>query len=86
MFDSYRSSRIFPFDDTRLLKSLFFVLGAKASANLYSLIETTKANDLEPYNYLRHVFTELPRAKTLEHIEALLPYNFKRAQLNPGHR
>ncbi len=49
--------------------------GADASARLYSLIETAKANGLEPYAYLCHVFTELPKAKTLEDIEALLPWN-----------
>jgi len=53
------------------------VKGVKASANLYSLIETAKANGLEPYAYLRHVFTELPKAETVEAIEALLPGNFK---------
>jgi transposase len=42
------------------------VKGVKASANLYSLIETAKANGLEPYAYLRHVFTELPKAESLE--------------------
>ncbi len=51
------------------------VKGVKASANLYSLIETAKANGLEPYGYLRHVFTELPKAETVEAIEALLPGN-----------
>ena len=51
------------------------VKGVKASANLYSLIETSKANGLEPYAYLRHVFTELPKAETVEAIEALLPGN-----------
>ena len=49
------------------------VKGVKASANLYSLIETAKANGLEPYAYLRRVFTELPQAETVEAIEALLP-------------
>ncbi len=49
--------------------------GAEASALLYSLIETAKANKLEPYAYLRHIFTELPRATTLEDYEALLPWN-----------
>ncbi|HHM04522.1 MAG TPA: transposase domain-containing protein [Gammaproteobacteria bacterium] len=29
--------------------------GAKASATIYSLIETAKANGLEPFTYLRHV-------------------------------
>ena len=49
------------------------VSGAKASANLYSLIETAKANGLEPYQYLKTIFTELPKATTVEQIEALLP-------------
>ncbi len=49
------------------------VKGVKASANLYSLIETAKANGLEPYAYLRRIFTELPRADTVEAIETLLP-------------
>ena len=49
------------------------VAGVKASANLYSLIETAKANNLEPYAYLRTLFTDLPRAQTLDDIEALLP-------------
>jgi transposase len=49
------------------------VKGVKASANLYSLIETAKANGLEPYAYLRHLFMELPKATTVEAIEALVP-------------
>lgn len=51
------------------------VKGAKASANIYSLIETAKANSLEPYHYLRYVFKELPKAETLDQIEKLLPFN-----------
>lgn len=51
------------------------VQGAKSSANLYSLIETAKANGLEPYEYLRRVFTDLPRANNIEEIDALLPWN-----------
>ncbi|MEJ1335802.1 MAG: IS66 family transposase [Candidatus Sedimenticola sp. (ex Thyasira tokunagai)] len=50
--------------------------GAKASAALYSLIETAKANGLEPYAYLQRIFKELPAAQSLEEIEALLPWNF----------
>lgn len=49
------------------------VHGVKASANLYSLIETAKVNNIEPYAYLRQLFTELPKANTVEDIEALLP-------------
>ena len=53
------------------------VPGAKSSANLYSLIETAKANGLEAYSYLKLVFTELPKAQTVEQIESLLPWNVK---------
>jgi len=51
--------------------------GAKASANLYSVIETAKANDLEPYAYLRKIFTDLPNAETIDQIDALLPWKIK---------
>jgi transposase len=60
------------------------VRGVKASANLYSLIETAKANGLEPYAYLRRVFAELPKAETVEAIEALLPGDINMNQINSG--
>ena len=50
------------------------VAGAQASANLYSLIETAKANCLEPYHYLRALFQRLPTAQTVDDFEALLPW------------
>jgi len=53
------------------------VHGAQASANLYSLIETAKANGLEPYRYLVHLFKELPKAKNFDDIEPMLPWNVK---------
>ncbi|MBQ0753256.1 MAG: IS66 family transposase [Gammaproteobacteria bacterium] len=49
--------------------------GAHASANLYSLIETAKVNELDPYAYLKQLFTMLPQAKGLEDIDELLPWN-----------
>ena len=58
------------------------VSGVQASANLYSLIETAKANGLEPYAYLRHVFAELPKAVTVDAIESLLPGNVAKNRLN----
>ena len=51
--------------------------GARASANLYSLIETAKGHGIEPYAYLRQVFKELPLAETVEDIDALLPQAVK---------
>lgn len=55
--------------------------GAEASAQLYSLIETAKANNCEPYSYLRHIFEYLPRASTLSDYEALLPWNIDRDKI-----
>jgi len=51
--------------------------GAQASANLYSLVMTCRANEIEPYAYLNYLFEHLPAASTVEQIEALLPWNLK---------
>jgi transposase len=51
--------------------------GAQASANLYSLVMTCRANDVEPYAYLNHLFEHLPAASTVAQVEALLPWNVK---------
>ena len=51
------------------------VHGAKASAHLYSLVETAKANGVEPHAYLSRLFERLPHLKTVEDFEALLPWN-----------
>ncbi len=58
------------------------VRGITASANLYSLIETAKANGLEPYAYLRYLFEKLPKAETVDAIEALLPGNLSGDHIN----
>ncbi|MFT4573096.1 MAG: transposase [Marinomonas primoryensis] len=52
-------------------------LDAKASAMLYSIIETAKANELESYAYLRTVLTRLSHCETVEVIEKLLPENIE---------
>ncbi|MGX5793171.1 IS66 family transposase [Pseudomonas sp. E2-15] len=49
--------------------------GAKASAQLYSLVETAKANGHEPYAWLLHALERLPMAISVEDYEALLPWN-----------
>jgi len=54
--------------------------GAKASTNLYSLIQTAKANDLNPYDYLKQVFIALPNATTVDDIEHLLPWVIVRSE------
>ena len=49
--------------------------GARASATLYSLIESAKANGHEPYAYLRHVFTEVATLGRHDSIDHLFPWN-----------
>ncbi|MBV9955222.1 MAG: IS66 family transposase [Pseudolabrys sp.] len=53
--------------------------GAEASAALYSLIVMARANGINPFLYLKAVFTELPKAKTAEDVAALLPWIWKPA-------
>jgi transposase len=55
------------------------VKGAVASANLYSLIETCKANGVEPHAYLSRLFECIPRLTTVADYEALLPWNTRTA-------
>jgi len=50
--------------------------GAVALANWFSIIETAKANKLEPYKYLTYLFTQLPLyERDNMDIEPLLPWN-----------
>jgi transposase len=49
--------------------------GAKASANFYSIIQTTKDNGLNLYEYLKHIFKELPNAQSVENTQNLLPWS-----------
>ena len=51
--------------------------GARASANLYSLVRCAEVNGLQPYAYLLHLLEELPKASTTEDLEMLLPWNVK---------
>lgn len=52
------------------------VAGADASAVIYSLMLTCRACDVEPYAYLRHVLTELPKRQAGADVTDLLPFNF----------
>jgi transposase len=58
------------------------VVGARASANLYGLIETAKANGIEPSRYLRHLFKVLPTLTSREQLDALLPQHLDREVLS----
>jgi len=70
-----------PFATSR--KSWLFsdtVDGAKASATIYSLVLTCRACDVEPYDYLLHVLTELPQRAPDADVTDLLPFNYARLQ------
>jgi transposase len=51
--------------------------GAKASANLYSLVICARVNGLEPYAYMRHLLEALRTASTSDALEALPPWSVK---------
>jgi len=52
--------------------------GAAASATVYSIIESAKANSLNPYKYLYFIFSELPDVQfgqDLDFFENFLPWS-----------
>ncbi|MDY3827943.1 MAG: transposase, partial [Clostridium sp.] len=54
--------------------------GAQASAIIYSIAETAKANNLKPYKYFEHLLTEIPKHmddKSTDFIADLLPWSEK---------
>ena len=57
------------------------VNGANASAILFSLAETAKANNLRPYEYFKYLLEEIPVHmddvidKFNDHLEKLLPWS-----------
>ena len=50
----------------------------EGEANLYSLIETAKANHCEPYQYLSWMLNQLPSTPS-DSIEKLMPWNMPEA-------
>ena len=48
--------------------------GAHASSILYSIVETAKANNLVPFDYLHHILNSLSEPLDEESLNALLPW------------
>ena len=48
--------------------------GAQASATMYSLVESAKANGLPPYDYLYYIMREIPSCKEPADYARLLPH------------
>ena len=51
--------------------------GARASALIYSIVESAKDNGLNPYSYLTYLFEKLPNldSRDNENLDELLPWN-----------
>jgi len=61
-------------------------LGANAGSILFSLIETCKQNNIEPFAWLKYTLANIQQATTITQLEALLPYNIDKAKLLSMHR
>ena len=58
--------------------------GAKAAAAWFSIVETAKANGIEPYWYLRYLFEQVPACLQEERsVDQLLPWNLSPEQIMP---
>jgi len=55
--------------------------GAQSSARIYSIVESAKANGIDPYEYLKFLLTEIPRTTTAS-IDRFMPWNFANRHLN----
>ncbi len=51
--------------------------GAHATTLLYSLVETAKANGIQPSTYLTALFEQLPHCKEIDKLDHLLPWTIK---------
>lgn len=51
------------------------IAGAEAAATIFSLVETCKYHDVEPYDWFRYVLKQIPLCKSEDEIEALMPFN-----------
>ena len=58
------------------------VNGAEASAALYSVIETARANNLNTYAYLKHLFTVIPQLTSDDDLDQLMPWRVDAELLN----
>jgi transposase len=56
--------------------------GAEASVFFYSLIETAKANGLNPFKYLKYLFEKFPYTETPKDLFLLLPTNITEMELS----
>lgn len=61
-------------EDYRARRRILITRGAKASACIYSVVETAKENGLKPFDYLKFLFEQLPQLTGQLDPQALEPF------------
>lgn len=59
----------------------FSIQGAHASAKIYTILETIKANKHNALHFMTMLLTELPNVKSEAELEALLPWNLTKEEV-----
>ena len=60
--------------------------GAKSSVIIYSIVETAKANNLKPFDYVQYLLEEIPKhmdERDCSFLEDLLPWSEKTSGRDP---
>jgi len=58
------------------------VAGAEAGAIIFSLVETCKYHEVEPYDWFRYALQQLPLCQSDAEVESLMPFNIDKALLH----
>ena len=60
--------------------------GGKASSITYSILLTCKANNIEPYAYLKYLLYKIPKINSADELVKLLPYNIQKDELSNAYK
>lgn len=60
--------------------------GAHTNAVMYSLVQTAKANGIDPFDYLKYVIETMPKLQTAADMQVLLPWNIPTVDVAQGRR
>ena len=59
--------------------------GGRASSIIYSILLTCKANNIEPYAYLKYMLCQIPKLDSDNGLIKLLPYNIENDKFNQAY-
>ena len=60
--------------------------GGRASSIAYSILLTCKANNIEPYAYLKYILYKIPKINSIDELRQLLPYNIQKDKLSNAYK